>query len=73
MLERSPGLRFARVLRAAVLVSLQRVVEAAADIARLLQDDPDFSLARLARTQPFMDASERDRYFDLLRQAGMPD
>jgi adenylate cyclase len=72
VLERSPGLRFARVLRAAVLMSLQRKQEAAAEVARLLKDEPDFSLARLARTQPFMDARERERYFELLRGAGLP-
>jgi len=73
VLAASPRLGFARLLRIAVLSALRRQDEARAESARFLADQPGFSLARFALTQPFRDSVQRDCYFGALRAAGLPE
>ena len=71
VLEASPDLVLAKVLRVAVLQSLGRGAEAQAAARAIRGDEPDLSQERLAATQPFLDAAQRDRYFAVLREAGL--
>jgi hypothetical protein len=63
----------ARLLRIAALRSLDREADARVAAAALLEDVPDFTLSRFAETQPFADASQRERHLAALRGAGLPD
>jgi adenylate cyclase len=72
VLAANPRLTFARVLRIAALVALQRGNEAKAEATVVLSDRPDFSVERFAATQPFRDAAQRKRYLEALRAAGLP-
>jgi len=71
VLEASPDLVLAKVLRVAVLQSLGRVAEAQATAREIRTEEPELSHERLAATQPFLDAAQRDRYFGVLRDAGL--
>ena len=71
VLEASPDLVLAKVLRAAVQQSLGRVAEAQATAREIRAEEPELSYERLAATQPFLDAAQRDHYFGVLRDAGL--
>lgn len=61
-----------RLLRVAALSRLGRSAEARAEAAAIAREQPEFSLARFAATQPFRDAAQRAAYLDTLRSAGLP-
>jgi adenylate cyclase len=46
--------------------------DAAAEAATVLGEQPDFTLAKFAATQPFRDKELRGRYLESLREAGLP-
>jgi adenylate cyclase len=71
VLETSPGLVLAKVLRVAALQSLGRSDEARVASREILGVEPDLSAERLASTQPFQDAAKRDHYLAVLRDAGL--
>ncbi|HXZ92766.1 MAG TPA: adenylate/guanylate cyclase domain-containing protein [Burkholderiales bacterium] len=72
VLAASPRLSFARTLRIASLMALGRAAEAKADANQVLRERADFSVERIAATQPFRDAAQRQRFADALRAAGLP-
>lgn len=71
VLEASPGLVLAKVLRVAALQSLGRSEAARAASQEILSHAPDLSSERLASTQPFRDPAKRDHYLATLRDAGL--
>jgi adenylate cyclase len=72
-LERvTPGLLAGRLLRVAALSRLGRGAEANSEASAIAREQPDFSLARFAATQPFRDAAQRAAYLQTLRSAGLP-
>ena len=71
VLQASPNLVLAKVLRVAALQSLGRSDAARAASQAILSGEPELSSERLAATQPFQDLSSRDRYVALLREAGL--
>ncbi len=71
VLEASPGLVLAKVLRVAALQSLGRSDAARIASQEILNDAPDLSSARLASTQPFQDVAKRDQYLAVLHDAGL--
>jgi len=71
VLQASPDLVLAKVLRVAALQSLGRSDAARAASQAILSGEPELSSERLASTQPFQDPSSRDRYVALLREAGL--
>jgi tetratricopeptide (TPR) repeat protein len=68
----NPRLIAARLAMIGAGMALGRSDEAAAEAAAVMRDRPDFSLGRFALTQPFRDASLRERYLASLRAAGLP-
>ena len=71
VMEASPDLVLAKVLRVAALQSLGRSDEARSASQEILNASPDLSSERLALTQPFQDAAKRDHYLAVLRDAGL--
>ena len=57
-------------------VELGQIEEARAEVGRLLEMHPDFSIVgavRLVRAHPFKDHSFLDHHIEMLRKAGMPE
>jgi hypothetical protein len=50
---------------------LGREEDAHSEAAEVLEIDPEFSLERYAKTLPFKNKSNKDRYVDALRKAGL--
>jgi adenylate cyclase len=71
-LLRAPEERNCLRMHAAVLVRLDRLDEARATMARLIELDPTFSLAGERETARFGDSSLMDRYLLDLETAGTP-
>jgi adenylate cyclase len=71
-LLRAPEERNCLRMRAAVLVRLDRLDEAQATMARLIELDPTFSLAAERETARFGDSPLMDRYLLDLETAGTP-
>jgi adenylate cyclase len=71
-LLRAPEERNCLRMRAAVLVRLNRLDEAQATMARLIELDPTFSLAAERETARFGDSPLMDRYLLDLETAGTP-
>ena len=70
-LAASPGLLLAKALRVAVLHDLGRKDQAHAAAREVLASEPDLTPERLASTQPFKDAAQRERYLGVLGAAGL--
>ncbi len=71
VLNASPGLVLAKVLRVAALQSLGRSDAARSAAREILSNEPDLSSERLTSTQPFQDTAKRDHYLAVLREAGL--
>jgi adenylate cyclase len=72
VLAASPRQIFARGIRIAALVALERRDDAAAEVEIVLRERPDFTVERFAATQPFRDTAQAERYAGALRAAGLP-
>ncbi len=70
-LLRSPDMFFVHLSLAATYIEMGREKEARAEAAEVLRINPKFSLDNLAKTLPFKDRSETDRYIGALRKAGL--
>jgi adenylate cyclase len=68
----NPRLLPARVALIAAQMALGDRESARAGAAAVIADRPDFSVGRFAGTQPFRDRARAERYFDSLREAGLP-
>ena len=53
--------------------ALGREEEAHAEVAEVLRLNPKFSVKKLEKTSSIRDKAVKDRYFDALRKAGLPD
>ena len=62
-----------RALLIVASVGLGRVELARHHAAELLRTSPRFSVGNWARTLPYKNADDRDRYLDALRNAGLPE
>jgi adenylate cyclase len=67
----SPDSLFAHISLAATYSSSGREEEARAEAAEVLRINPKFSTEHLARTWPFKNKSDIERYVEPLRKAGM--
>jgi tetratricopeptide (TPR) repeat protein len=68
---KQPTLLFTRIGLAASYVHLGQEEEAHAEAAEVLKIDPEFSLERYAKTLPFKNKADTDRYVGALRNAGL--
>jgi tetratricopeptide (TPR) repeat protein len=66
-----PTLLFAHLGLAASYVYLGREEEAHTEAAEVLKIDPGFSLERYAKTVPFRNKADTNRYVGALRKAGL--
>ncbi len=62
-----------RLYLAASYAQLGQDEEAEAIAAEVLEEDPDFSTARWAETEPYVNQADRDHIIDGLRKAGLPE
>ena len=62
-----------RSLLAASYAQLGRTEEAQAEVAEVLELDPEFSSAHWAEIWPYKNQADRDHYLDGLRKAGLPE
>ncbi len=63
----------ARRLLAAVYAHLGRLDEARNEAKEYMKVIPNFSINEWARTEPYANPNERQRYVDGLRKAGLPE
>jgi adenylate cyclase len=63
---------FAHRTRAAVYVQLGRLEEARAEVSKILEINPDYTL-KSAKLLPYKDETRRERLVNDLRKAGVPD
>jgi TolB-like protein/Tfp pilus assembly protein PilF len=68
---KQPTLLFAHLGLAASYIYVGQEEEAHAEAAEVLKVDPEFSLERYARTLPYKNKADTDRYVDALRKAGL--
>jgi adenylate cyclase len=68
---KQPTLLFAHIGLAASYVHLGQEEEAHAEAAEVLKIDPEFSLERYAKTVPYKNKADTDRYVGALRNAGL--
>ncbi|MCH8144456.1 MAG: winged helix-turn-helix domain-containing protein [Gemmatimonadetes bacterium] len=62
-----------RAYLAASYAQAGRAEEARAEVAEVLELDPEFSSAHWAEKQPYKNQADRDHYLDGLRKAGLPE
>ncbi len=72
-IERAPKFYAAHLLIACSYVELDRLEEASVEIKTLLESLPRYTLKDVARIYPFRQNEVRDRLFENLRQAGLPE
>jgi adenylate cyclase len=72
-LERMTAPGYARRLLVATYAHLDRLEEARSEAEEYMKVDPDFSITTWAKTEHYTDPTERQRYVDGLRKAGLPD
>jgi adenylate cyclase len=53
--------------------ALGRTDEANAVVSEVLRINPKFTLERLSKTLPYQDQAAKERFFTLLREAGLPE
>jgi adenylate cyclase len=70
-LLRSPDMFFVHLSLAATYIEMGREKEARVEAAKALKINPKISLDYLAKTLPYKDRSETDRYIGALRKAGL--
>jgi adenylate cyclase len=70
-LHRNPDDMLAHAGLAATYSLLEREEEAHAEAAEVLRINPKFSLDHLAKTMPFKNQTDTERYIDALRKAGL--
>jgi adenylate cyclase len=70
-IQRSPDSLFAHIILAAAYGSSGREAEARAESAEVLRINPKFSLEFLAKTWPYKNKADLERYVDPLRKAGL--
>jgi adenylate cyclase len=70
--EANPRLIPARLAMIGTAMALGRKDDAAREAAAVMKDRPDFSVGRFGVTQPFREATVRERYLASLREAGLP-
>jgi hypothetical protein len=58
---------------AATYAQLDRLEEARAEAKEYLKITPNFSIAVWAKSEPYTDTNELQRYVDGLRKAGLPE
>ncbi len=63
----------ARALLIVVFIGAGRVEMAKQHSAEVLRTSPDFSVSSWARTLPYKNPDDRERYLDALRTAGLPE
>ena len=63
----------ARALLIVVFIGAGRVEMAKQHAAEVLKTSPDFSVGSWARTLPYKNRDDRERYLDALRKAGLPE
>ncbi len=63
----------ARTLLIVVFIGAGRVEMAKQHAAEVLRTSPDFSVGSWARTLPYKNPDDRERYLDALRKAGLPE
>jgi TolB-like protein/Tfp pilus assembly protein PilF len=68
----SPDYLIAHAFLAASLSSLERQAEAAAEADEVLRINPKFSLDSYAKTLPYKNKADIERYLAALRKAGLP-
>jgi adenylate cyclase len=68
---KQPTFLFAHIGLAASYVHFGKKVEAHAEAAEVLKIDPEFSLERFAKTLPYKNKADTDRYIDALSKAGL--
>ena len=69
----NPDYLVARAFLAASYSSLERQADAAAQANEVLRINPKFSLKSYAKTLPYKNKADIDRYISVLRKAGLPD
>jgi adenylate cyclase len=69
--QRGPKSIFSHIALAAACSSAGRDLEAQAAAAEVLKINPNFSLEQFAKTLPYRDRVQVDRYLDVLRKAGL--
>jgi adenylate cyclase len=72
-IQRSPDSLFAHIVLAAAYGSSGRDEEARAEAAEVLRINPKFSIEYLAKTWPFKNKADIERYVDPLHKAGLPE
>ncbi len=70
-IQRSPDSLFAHIVLAAAYGSSGRDEEARAEAAEVLRINPKFSIEYLAKTWPFKNKADIERYVEPLRKVGM--
>jgi tetratricopeptide (TPR) repeat protein len=70
-LQKQPTFLFAHLGLAASYAPLGKNEEAHDEATEVLKIDPEFSLEHLAKTYPFKNKADTDRYVDALRKAGL--
>ena len=73
VLERMTALDAARRLLAATYAHLDRLEEARSEAEEFMKIVPNFSIKEWARTEPYTDPKELQRYVNGLRKAGLPE
>jgi TolB-like protein/Tfp pilus assembly protein PilF len=73
LLDRNPNYLPAHAFLAASYSSLGREVEATAAVKEVLRVNPEFSLESYAKTLPYKNNADAERYIGTLRKAGLPD
>jgi adenylate cyclase len=70
-LQLTPGYIFLRINLVALYSYAGHQDEARASAAEVLRIDPNFSLAKYAKTLPFEEGPKKKRFIDALRHAGL--
>jgi adenylate cyclase len=70
-LQREPDNIFAHTNLAGTYIMMSQEQEARAEAAQVLRLNPKFSLDTLARTLPYKDQAQLNRFIDALRKAGL--
>jgi adenylate cyclase len=69
----NPNYLPAHAFLAACYSSLDRQAEAAAEAEEVLKINPKFTLKSYAKTLPYKNKADKERYLEALRKAGLPD
>jgi adenylate cyclase len=70
-IQRAPDFIYPHLALAATYSQMGREKEARAEAAEVLRINPKFSLDFFAKTTPMKDQSEKDKFFNALRKAGL--